>query len=202
MSSSMSVNEQKLCMSNAITYIKKKDCCQDFWYKQSEILNREWQSYTPGFKIWMSYTFQVFNTRSIHWQTYGSEFWASHNVTECVQATVQLHGFNLKTKYCAEILCCSSAILHDSKQVSALTRALLHCCALYNFLSIKYPQPQISSNILSIKYPQIRPIVLNTNKTTLIIVFVLSYQSRRSKPRNPVLRPAVQCSGNLLLTGF
>ena len=42
---------------------------------------------------------------------------------------------------------------------------------------------------------KIRPIVLNTNKTTLIIVFVLSDPSRRSKPRNPVLRPAVQCFG-------
>ena len=29
-------------------------------------------------------------------------------------------------------------------------------------------------------------------QTTLTIVFVLSYPSRRSKPRNPVLRPAVQ----------
>ena len=41
---------------------------------------------------------------------------------------------------------------------------------------------------------KIRPIVLNTNKTALIIVFELSYLSRRSKPRNPVLRPAVQSS--------
>ena len=39
---------------------------------------------------------------------------------------------------------------------------------------------------------KIRPIVLNTNKTALIIVFEMSYSSRRSKPLNPVLCPAVQ----------
>ena len=41
---------------------------------------------------------------------------------------------------------------------------------------------------------KIRLIVLNTNKTTLFIVFELSYPSRRSKPGNPDLRPAVQCT--------
>ena len=50
----------------------------------------------------------------------------------------------------------------------------------------------LQNSVITFCEIKIRPIVLNTNKTTLIIVFVLSYPSHRSKPRNPVLRPAVQ----------
>ena len=39
---------------------------------------------------------------------------------------------------------------------------------------------------------KIRSILLNTYKTALIIVYGLSYPSRRSKPPNPILHPAVQ----------
>ena len=83
--------------SNAITCINKGLLSRflvyfNFQLEQSGILSREWQFYTTGFKIWMSYTFFFFG-RSIHWQTYGPEFRASHNVTECVGQ----HGFNLKS---------------------------------------------------------------------------------------------------------
>ena len=52
---------------------------------------------------------------------------------------------------------------------------------------------QLQNLVITFCEIKIRPIVLNTYKTTLIIVFVLSYLGRRSKPQNPVLRPAVQC---------
>ena len=51
---------------------------------------------------------------------------------------------------------------------------------------------QLQNSVITFCKIKIRPIALNTNKTALIIVFELSYQSRRSKPQNPVLRPAVQ----------
>ena len=51
----------------------------------------------------------------------------------------------------------------------------------------------LQNSVITFCEIKIRPIVLNTNKTALIIVFELSYLSRKSKPRNPVMRPAVQC---------
>ena len=39
---------------------------------------------------------------------------------------------------------------------------------------------------------KIRQILLSTDKNALIIVFELSYPSRRSKPRKPILHPAMQ----------
>ena len=44
----------------------------------------------------------------------------------------------------AETLCRSSAILRGTEPVSALTRALLYCCALYNFSFLDFVSVDLS----------------------------------------------------------
>ena len=53
---------------------------------------------------------------------------------------------------------------------------------------------QLQNSVITFCKIKIRPILLNSNKTALVIVLELSYPSHRSKPRNPVLSPTMQCA--------